>query len=118
MSFATLHVSVQRLQDEFELPRACAQEIASEQTRLALLQHWQAWAWLASCATTLAGGILLGWLPSPHALLQHPVSWELPLILLGLSWLRLGRWLAGPAMLAAAASEARRRRLRAKAFSA
>lgn len=82
------------ISEEYGIPAAQAREIIGRETRRALLQRWQAWAWLALtlglatalyltqpgnglCAALIGGGALL-------------------------VWFQVGRFLAEPAVHAAA----------------
>lgn len=84
------------ISEEYGIPAVEAKEIISRETRRALLRRWQAWAWLAAtvgmaaalhvtqpgnglCALAIAAGALL-------------------------VWYQIGRFLAEPAVHAAARS--------------
>ncbi len=99
-------MTTQRLQDEFALPRALAREIVVEQWQAAVCSRWQPWLWLACWALPVLA-CWSGWLPWSHGVHGHHMAVWL-MIAAGWGWLGIGRWLAGPAIRAAAAARARR----------
>jgi hypothetical protein len=101
------HVTARRLQDEFKLPAVLAREIDAEQTRQALLHHWQPWAWLLCWLLLPSLAVWVGWLPS-YLQLIHDGMLVLPMAIALVGWICIARWLAGPAMRIAAAAKARR----------
>ena len=82
------------ISEEYGIPAAQARDIIGRETRRALLQRWQAWAWLVVTAG-LAGAL--------YAL--QPGN-GLCALLIGtgalLVWYQVGRFLAEPAVHAAA----------------
>jgi hypothetical protein len=101
-------ITTQRLQDEFALPRALAREIVVEQWQAALRSRWQPWLWLA-CWALLVLACWSGWLPWSRGVHEPSAAVWLTLVA-SWGWIGIGRWLAGPAMLASAAVRARRLR--------
>ena len=99
-------ITTERLQREFALPRVLASEIVAEQLQFALLNRWQPWVWLACWALPVLA-CWFGWLPwSLGADAFNAGLWLS--ILASDGWVVIGRWLAGPAILAAAAARAER----------
>lgn len=101
------YITTRRLQDEFKLPSALAQEIDAEQTRHALLHRWQPWAWLLCWLLLPALAGWIHWMPSYRQLIRSGM-FVLPMVTALMGWICIARWLAGPAMLATAIAKARR----------
>lgn len=108
-------ITTQRLQDEFALPRVLAGEIVAEQWQAAVRHRWQPWAWLVCCALPLLP-CWFGWLPWSHGVHRHGAAVGL-MVIGSWGWIGIGRWLAGPAMLASAAARARRLRRAGEAWA-
>ncbi|MGY0612210.1 MULTISPECIES: hypothetical protein [unclassified Luteimonas] len=86
----------QVISEEYGIPPAQAREIIGRETRRALFGRWQAWAWLA---LTLGVALVL------H--LAQPGNGLCALLIAGgalLVWFQVGRFLAEPAVHAAARS--------------
>lgn len=84
------------ISEEYGIPAAEAKEIISRETRRALLQRWQAWAWLAAT---------VGLATALHVM--QPGNGLCALVIAGgavLVWYQVGRFLAEPAVHAAARS--------------
>lgn len=82
------------ISEEYGIPAAQAREIIGRETRRALLQRWQAWAWLAS-TLGLAAALYLA----------QPGNGVYAALIGGgalLMWYQVGRFLAEPAVHAAA----------------
>ena len=101
-------ITARRLQREFALPMVLANEIVAEQWQAAVRTRWQTWVWLACWAVPVLA-CWFGWLPWNHGVHEHNTAVWL-LIVAGGGWAGMGHWLAGPAMLTAAAARARRLR--------
>jgi len=84
----------QVISEEYGIPPALAREIIGRETRRALLRRWQAWAWLA---------LTVGLAATLHAI--QPGN-GLVALLIGAGaltvWYQVGRFLAEPAVHAAA----------------
>jgi hypothetical protein len=84
----------QVISEEYGIPAAQAREIIGRETRRALLGRWQAWAWLA---------LTVGLAAALYAL--QPGNGLAALLIGGgalLVWYQVGRFLAEPAVHAAA----------------
>lgn len=82
------------ISEEYGIPAAQAREIIGRETRRALLRRWQAWAWLA---------LTLGL--SAALCAAEPGNGLYALLIAGgalLVWYQVGRFLAEPAVHAAA----------------
>lgn len=82
------------ISEEYGIPAAQAKEIIGRETRRALLQRWQAWAWLVLTAG-LAGALYA----------MQPGNGLCALLIAAgalLVWYQVGRFLAEPAVHAAA----------------
>ncbi|MBJ6979341.1 hypothetical protein [Luteimonas sp. MC1895] len=82
------------ISEEYGIPAAQARDIIGRETRRALLQRWQAWAWL-----TLTAGL------ATALYLAQPGNGLCALAIGGgalLVWYQVGRFLAEPAVHAAA----------------
>jgi len=99
-------VTGRQLQREFQLPKVLAGEIEVEQTRQVLRRRWQPWAWLV-CWLLPAAACWFGWLPG-YPGLHARFAGNVWMIIAGAGWIGIARWLAAPAMLAAANDKAHR----------
>lgn len=99
-------ITAQRLQREFALPKVLAREIVAEQWQAAVRTRWQPWVWLACWMMPVLAG-WFGWLPWNPDVHQYDVAVWLMIGATG-GWAGIGHWMAGPAMLTAAAVRARR----------
>lgn len=84
----------QVISEEYGIPAAQAREIIGRETRRALLRRWQAWAWLV---------LTVGLAAALYAL--QPGNGLVALLVGGgalLVWYQVGRFLAEPAVHAAA----------------
>jgi hypothetical protein len=84
----------QAISEEYGIPAEQAREIIARETRRALLRRWQAWAWLAPT---------VGLAAALHML--QPGNGLVALLMAGgalLVWFQVGRFLAEPAVHAAA----------------
>jgi hypothetical protein len=109
-------ITAQQLQDEFALPRVLAREVVVEQWQAAVRCRWQPWVWLA-CWVLPVLARWSGWLPWDHGVHRHGAAVGL-MVIASWGWIGIGRWLAGPAMLASAAARARRLRRAGEACAA
>jgi hypothetical protein len=98
-------ITPQRLQDEFAMPRVLAGEVVAEQWQAAVRCRWQPWVWMA-CWVLPVLACWFGWLPWGHGVHRHDAAVWL-MVIAGWGWVGIGRWLAGPAILASAAARAR-----------
>ena len=98
-------ITSQRIEREYSLPRALATDIVVAQLQAALRYSWPCWAWLA-CWTVPLLACWFGWLPWDFGGYEHSARVWL-LIVVGCGWVGMARWLAGPAIMAAAASKMR-----------
>ena len=99
-------VTTQRLQDEFALPKALVREVIAEQWLAAVRYRWQPCAWWG-CWMLAALACWFGWLPWSPGVHDHNAALWL-MIIATWGWIGIGRWLAEPAILVAAAARSRR----------
>ncbi|MEN1928352.1 hypothetical protein WCE37_05020 [Luteimonas sp. MJ250] len=86
----------QVISEEYGIPPAQAREIIGRETRRALVGRWQAWAWLA---LTMGAAVVLHLAQPGNGLCALLIAAGALLV-----WFQVGRFLAEPAVHAAARS--------------
>ncbi len=95
-------ISAAAVAKEFELSESLAREIVSEETQRALRRSWAAWLFL------VAGLSIAGYVVAVPTADKNSAVWILLAIFS--AWILVGRYLAGPAIRAAAREKAARLR--------